>query len=143
MKKVVFVVNQLPGGGLEQVLLDAIKALHDVCETRVVTLFPTRGYYVDEILKIAPVDCLDKYRNRIAKIPFISSIYSRSYEHTWLQSLYLDKYLSLHRPDYVIAFAEGWTLKTVAATHYSCHKVAWIHTDFTKDVLATRNKQKK
>lgn len=139
MESIVFVVNSLSGGGLEQVLVDVVKALHSNYHIYVITLFTTQSKYVDEIKKCSDVICLDAWRNQVQRIPLVKSIYSRTYEMTWCQRFLLDHKLRTIAPICVIAFAEGWTLKAVSSLHDKSKKIAWIHTDFTADTRIADN----
>lgn len=132
-KKILFVVNYLPGGGLEQVLYDTVEALKSSADIQVLSIYQTNSHYLDKISCYCQVSFLDGYRHQL-RGKLIKSFYSRLFDTTWFQKILFKQYLKKTQFDIVIAFAEGWSIELVANSDpKGTKKFVWIHTDFTKN----------
>ncbi len=125
MKKVLFVIDSLNGGGAEKILLEIINSLNPKeYQVDLMTVW-NRGDYISQLPSTIPY-------HTIVKRP----------GNKWFDKLYgfmiekSIKYLScrllhaLFRPgkyDVEIAFLEGASTKIVAGA--TCKKYAWVHTD--------------
>ena len=132
MKKILFVVESLSGGGAEKVLTTLIKNLDkNKYDITVFTVVKT-GVYVNQIHQY----CKLKYGlNDYNDYHFLGKIYYRiklkliykinpKIVYNWLIK---DKY------DTEIAFVEGFDTKLVAASsNNKSNKIAWIHIDMVK-----------
>lgn len=133
MKKILFVVNYLPGGGLEQVLVDTIMALNQKANLHILCIYKSNSRYLNDIVKTCKVSFLDSFRHSF-DMPLIKSIYSRLYDKKCFQQLLFNRFIKNHSQDILVAFAEGWSLEVVAKSpEPKSKKIAWIHTDFTKN----------
>lgn len=130
MKKILLVVNKITEGGLEQVLCDFIKSIHQEFEIQVLAIYQTDSRYVQRIKKIVKFDSLDSKRNCF-KNRIIRSMYSRMVDHLWIQQILYDHFISSSASDIYVAFSEGQATLLVAKSKVSNRKkYAWVHTDF-------------
>lgn len=144
MKKLLFVVESLSGGGAEKVLLTLVEHLEkSKYDVTVFTVVKT-GVYVNELEQYCTVDYgLKDYTeySLLGKIYYkikLNLIYKLNIKlvYKWLIK---DKY------DVEIAFVEGFDTKLVAASNNKQSiKLSWIHTDMLENKFADRyfkNKQ--
>lgn len=140
MKKILFIMNNLGGGGAERVLIDMLNT------------FDYSRYEVDLFL----VNCEGVYLNEVNKKVKIYKMYGdKHFNNKYLENLYLNfKYRLLHhfpgimyrlfikkKYDIEIAFLEGFPC-TYLLSHSSnkkSKKIAWVHIDLEKSrVLETK-----
>lgn len=133
MKKILFIMNNLGGGGAERVLIDILDS------------FDYSKYEVDLFL----VNCEGVYLNEVNKNVNIYKMYGdKHFKNKHLENLYLNlKYRLLkHFPkvmyklfikkryDVEIAFLEGFpcTYLLANSNNKDSKKIAWVHTDLSK-----------
>lgn len=129
MKKVLFVVENLGGGGAEKVLLTLIKNLDkSKYDITVYTIIET-GVYVDEMKKYCKVKHALKDYN---KYSFLGKLYYKVkckliYK---LNIKIVYKWLIKDKYDVEIAFVEGFDTKLVSSSNNeNSKKYAWVHID--------------
>lgn len=133
-KKVLFLIDSLPGGGAEKVLVDIVENLNkDKFDIRVMTTL-AGGVHVDNIKKNVkykpffedlkdPDSRLEKFIYRF-KGKFRYLFYK--YVPCWL----MHKIFIGNKYDIEIAFLEGHATKIIgSSTNKYSKKLAWVHTD--------------
>lgn len=129
MKKILFVVESLSGGGAEKVLLTLVKNLNkEKYDITVFTIVET-GIYVNEMKKYCQVKSALKDYNEY-------SVFGRLYYKIKMKLIYnlnikfVYRWLIKKKYDIEIAFVEGFDTKLVAASNNkNSKKYAWIHID--------------
>lgn len=147
MKKILFLIHTLNGGGAEKVLVNLVKGLDkDKYQITVMTIV-NEGIYIDELKKLPNVtyryifnSFFKKYRlnkghkyNKIA-IKCMNKIWKgyrsfiKNHNNRFISSFFIhEKY------DVEIAFLEGMCAKIISnSANKHSKKIAWIHTDLTK-----------
>lgn len=131
MKKILFVVENLSGGGAEKVLLTLVKNLSK--EKYSITLYTivNTGVYVEEIKKYCTVKYALKDYKEYSKTGKL--YYKIKYQMIYkLNSFFVYKWLIKEKFDIEIAFVEGFDTKFVAASrNKNSKKYAWVHTDMS------------
>lgn len=128
MKKVLFLIESLSGGGAEKVLSVIVKYFD--YEKYEVTVCPVvdEGVYCEDVKKY-----VTHYKPIIFhKGPFMSRLWYRIkyklvYSYLplcWVYKLYVPK-----NNDVEIAFCEGFVTKLLSHANSKSKKIAWIHTD--------------
>lgn len=144
MKKILFIMNNLGGGGAEKVLLDLLEVF-DYKKYKIDILLVTReGIYIDRLndnirLKSIynPIRCKNKKIRNI--IEFIRGKFIR-YFATLIYSIVVKE-----NYDVEIAFLEGFptTYLLANSTNKTSKKIAWVHTDLEKSrTLSLKNEEK-
>lgn len=137
MKKVLFVIESLSGGGAEKVLTTLVKHLpRERYDVTVLTVTAT-GVYVDEVQKYCRLRYMlpsyETLANPIAKLRYRLDyrwIYSKPVERVYRRYI-KENY------DVEIAFVEGFATKLVAAsTNPDSKKICWVHTDMERNPYA-------
>ena len=127
MKKILFLIRSLEGGGAEKVLVDYLKGLdHDTHSYKITVLaLYNAGIYIDKI----PEDIEYKF---IIKNPSLNKrrIVDRLFKY--LPDVFLRKLFIKDSYDVEISFMEGNQGKLISAAPSSVKKILWIHTDVTK-----------
>lgn len=130
MKKVLFFLESLKGGGAEKVLLDIVKHLpKDEYQIKVM-LVTDNGVYDEEIKNYCVYESIlhtEQYKSNIAKRLLYSLKYRWIYKCSpnWIYRKYIG-----NEWDIVIGFVEGFATRIVAcANSNSVKKVAWVHVD--------------
>lgn len=129
MKKILFVVENLGGGGAEKVLLTLVKNLNkEKYEITVFTIIET-GVYVDEFKKYCKVESALKDYESYSK--FGKIIYKVKCKLIYkLNTKYVYKKLIKEKYDIEVAFVEGFDTKFVASSNNKkSKKYAWVHID--------------
>jgi len=137
MKKVLFVIESLGGGGAEKVLTTIIKYLDKTQFDITVLLVAETGVYVDEVKKYCKVQSMlpeyEKLNNFIDKIRYkleYKYIYSAKPENVYAKYV-KEKY------DIEIAFVEGYATKFVmGSSNVKSKKICWVHIDMEKNPYA-------
>lgn len=137
MKKILFVIESLSGGGAEKVLTTLVKHLPREQYDVTVLAVTATGVYVDEIKKYCRFQyMLPDYKtltNPIAKLRYRLDyrwIYSEPVEQVYRRYI-KEKY------DVEIAFVEGFATKLVAAsTNPDSKKICWLHIDMEQNPYA-------
>lgn len=137
MKKILFVIDMLRGGGAEKVLVDTVKYLDkDKFEITVLSVFDG-GKYVDEIKKYANYKYIFPQYNQkniveriLSSIKYrIAKFRLRNINPTSLYKTVIDE-----KYDYEVSFLEGYSASIVSgSTNKESYKIAWIHTDLIKN----------
>ena len=129
MKKVLFFVESLAGGGAEKVLLTLIKNLDKTKYDITVFTVVKTGVYVEEFEKNCRVLCaLDNYSN----LNFLQKIMYRVKNKLIykLDPKYVYKKLVKDSYDIEVAFVEGFDTKIISSSsNANSKKYAWVHTN--------------
>lgn len=130
MKRVLFFLESLKGGGAEKVLLDIIKQLPASQYQIKVLLVTDNGVYDEEIKKYCSYESIlhtNQYKGNIVKRLFYSLEYRLVYKcpPKWIYKKYIG-----NEWDIVVGFVEGFATRIVACADLdSIKKVAWVHVD--------------
>ena len=137
MKKILFVVESLSGGGAEKVLTTLVKHLsRERYDVTVLTVTAT-GIYVNEVQKYCRLRYMlpsyETLANSIEKLKYRLDyrwIYTKPVEQVYRRYI-KESY------DVEIAFVEGFATKLVAAS-WNCasRKICWVHTDMVRNSYA-------
>ena len=126
-KKILFLINDLKGGGAEKILLDTVKEIdHNKYEINVCTIFNDGIYdmqikeYCDAFLNIYNIKIFPKSLRK-----YIKSFLLRRIKYFNTKQL-LCNFLSY---DIMIAYLEGPSTKIIAECKKNCKKIAWVHID--------------
>lgn len=130
MKKVLFFLESLKGGGAEKVLLDIVKHL-PVDEYQIkVMLVTDNGVYDEEIKNHCVYESIlhtEQYKSNIVKRLFYSLKYRWIYKCSpnWIYRKYIG-----NEWDIVVGFVEGFATRIIACADSNyVKKVAWVHVD--------------
>lgn len=147
MKKILFIINSLPGGGAEKVLYDILRKIDKKKFNIEIFLINKEGIYVDKIKKLnIKIDYL--FLERKDKIDFIL------YRKIKSCILLIKKYLYLSFPklisklknkryDIEIAFLEGNPTLLLGNRKTTALKIAWVHNDLEKHRVLSKKNEKK
>lgn len=137
MKKILFFVESLSGGGAEKVLATLVKNMDKTkYDITVLTVVKT-GIYVDEV---------EKYCRLISMLPEYEAIsnpidrlkYKVDYKLIYMlpvKNVY-GKYIQ-NQYDVEVAFVEGFATKLISAsTNPNSKKICWLHIDMEKNPYA-------
>ena len=128
MRKVLFVIESLAGGGAEKVLSVLIK--HFKYEKYEVTVCPIvdEGIYCEEVKRQ-----VTQYKPIISyKGPFLNRLWNRiKYKlvYSYIPICWVYKMFLPQGNDVEIAFCEGFVTKLLSHANSKSKKIAWIHTD--------------
>lgn len=137
MKKVLFVIESLSGGGAEKVLTTLVRHLPRERYDVTVLAVTATGVYVDEVRKCCRLQYMlpsyETLTNPIEKLRYRLNyrwIYSKPVEQVYRRYI-KENY------DVEIAFVEGFATKLVAAsTNRDSKKICWVHTDMERNSYA-------
>lgn len=133
MKNILFIVNHLKNGGIEQVLLDYVLLLKNDYNITVLSIYHSESYYQSEINKQVKYFSLDILRTKI-KTHLLKSVYSRLFDRISIQKLLVKKFIKKNIYETIIAFSDGTSIELTASIFTkNLKKVAWVHTDFLED----------
>lgn len=156
MKKVLFLIHTLNGGGAEKVLVNLItkmdKSKYDITVMTIVN----EGIYIDKILEIPGVKYkyifntfFNKYRKNTKH--FFNKCFVKIMNIIWDFYKFIIKYFRIskivikEKYDIEVAFLEGMCAKIISnSDNKDSKKIAWIHTDLnklTKSSLTFRSKK--
>lgn len=147
MKKVIFIMNTLNGGGAEKILVNILDKLNKKYQ---VTLFllHNEGIYLEEIKKIKNLKyefLFDKYQFSNLKILYKFQVLVYKLRKA-LFCLFPDRILRVKKIDtetaVVIGFLEGPVTLFLANLKKYKRKIAWIHTDLEKHKTLNRKLEK-
>lgn len=137
MKKILFVIESLSGGGAEKVLTTIVKHLPRERYDVTVLAVTATGVYVDEVKKYC------RLRYMLPNYETLTSPIEKFWyrlEYRWIYSKPVEKVYRRYireRYDVEIAFVEGFATKLVAAsTDPSSKKICWIHIDMEQNPYA-------
>ena len=137
MKKVLFFIESLAGGGAEKVLSTIVKHLDKQSYSITVMTVTKTGVYVEEVEKYAKIisllphysptsNILDRIKYHLAYKEIYHSSPERIYKK-YVKDLY----------DVEVAFVEGFATKFIAAsTNPNSRKICWVHIDMEKNPYA-------
>lgn len=140
MKKILFFIESLSGGGAEKVLSDIVSNLdRDKYDITVCTV-TDEGVYQEQVSKVCKYRSLLKMKNYRAggfrKVLFwlkLKAIYS-------LPVMVIYRFFFREKYDIEVAFVEGFVTKIIAAsTNVSSRKLAWVHVDMIQNQYADSN----
>lgn len=147
MKKVLFCIDSLGGGGAEKVLVDIIKKIDKSKYDIDVFITFYSGIYIEEIEKYLGKKVktfiymnkkniqnvfYKKYNEIIYKIK-----YKLAFDYPkMIPALFLKKY------DIKIAFLEGRTTNLVSKLGNDGYKIAWVHIDMEKNNIWSKTEQR-
>lgn len=133
MKNILFIVNHLKNGGIEQVLLDYVLLLKNDYNITVLSIYHSESYYQSEINKQVKYFSLDILRTKI-KMHLLKSVYSRLFDRISIQKLLVKKFIKKNLYETIIAFSDGTSIELTASIFpKNFKKIAWVHTDFLED----------
>lgn len=124
MKKVLFLINTLNGGGAEKVLVDTVNNLdHTKYDITVQTVFD-EGVYKAKLSKIINYKTIILSKNKLIKRILSRVLFTSLVIHLTYRFFIEKQY------DYEIAFLEGLPTKIISkSTSKKAKKYAWVHTD--------------
>ncbi|SDB06771.1 glycosyltransferase [Eubacterium oxidoreducens] len=141
MKKVLFVIESLAGGGAEKILTTIVKNLDKTkYDVSVLTIVKT-GIYVKQVEEACNLlYILEDYETMTSPLKKMQykSAYKKIY-HADPQKVY-EKYIT-DDYDVEIAFVEGFATKLVAASNRPSKKYAWLHIDMIENAHADTHYQ--
>lgn len=124
MKKVLFLIGSLKGGGAEKVLVDTVNALDsNEYQITVQTLFNDAGYQPKLAKHVRYKTIVTHKQSLLRKIAAKTLFYILNTQLVY-EWYIRDDY------DYEIAFLEGLPTKVISgSTNRNAKKIAWVHTD--------------
>lgn len=133
MKKLLFVINNLNGGGAEKALLVLAKILKKENYDITILLIEREGIYIKEAEKEFKILNIFNKRNIFNKIKIFRKINTayRIYFIKYFYKYILEKKLQKNY-DVVISFLEGISTELISEIK-NMKKIAWIHTDLSKN----------
>lgn len=133
MKKLLFVINNLNGGGAEKALLVLTKILKKENYDITILLIEREGVYIKEAEKEFKILSIFKKRNIFNRIEIFRKINTayRIYFIKYFYKYILEKKLQ-NNYDIVISFLEGVSTELISKIE-NIKKVAWVHTDLSKN----------
>lgn len=122
MKKILFSIPELRGGGAEKVLIDILKNLDKEKYEITLLLFYRKAVYLDEVPKnIKIISISDKLGYKFSKL--WTKIFCKVPDFFYKMMIKEDY-------DVEIAFMEGLSTKFIAhSSNKKSEKIAWVHTD--------------
>lgn len=147
MKKVLFIMNSLPGGGAEKVLYDILKRLDKKKYHVEIFLINNEGIYIEKIKQLGiKIDYL--FSKRKDKINFIlykkiKSCFLLIKKKIYLKFPKLISKLKNRKYDIEIAFLEGNPTLLLSHRKTEALKISWIHNDLKKHRVLSIKTEKK
>lgn len=134
MKKILFVIGSLGGGGAEKILVDTINemSLND-CQITLCSLFD-EGVHKRELNKSIDYHAIVKIKNPILK-KIISYIVLYVIPTKILYKKFIQK---IGIFDYEVAFLEGLPTKILSNSQSNAIKYAWVHINFQNNFDSLR-----
>lgn len=140
MKKILFVVESLGGGGAEKVLTTLLRNLDKTKFDITVLTVVNAGTYVEEISAYCHLKyMLPDYEQLHGTFEKIK--YKLKYKYIYSQPInrVYSKYVT-EKYDVEIGFVEGFSTKFVAAsTNADSKKICWVHIDMENNPYADKN----
>lgn len=137
MKKILFMIGSLDGGGAEKVLLELVRNLNKDKYAITVMPFWYEGVYLEEIKKYVK---LKKMLPGSSEEKKIGKYYKRFFMHVirHLSPKILYRIFVRERYDVEIAFIEGVPTKIISGSfRENVKKYAWVHIDLEKQPYST------
>ena len=138
MKKILFIMYDLNGGGAEKVLLEILKKLNRNKYQVDLFLLRKQGIYLKETAKLVEIKSLTGKRsflNKFILFKKLSSLYREIKIRLFIAIPYLMKLYIKKDYDVEVAFLEGVTTKLLSKRKSNSKKIAWIHVDLSKSKL--------
>lgn len=136
-KKILFLINNLLGGGAEKILIETIKKIDkSKYDIDLMTIYDD-GIYIDEAKKLVNYKTMFKKHKKFWGISFYSFVlrYLKIMPATFLYRKYIRK-----KYDVEIAFLEGAPTKIISGSNnYKSRKICWVHVDPVAQKLSTKN----
>lgn len=124
MKKILFLINTLDGGGAEKVLVDMVNALDKTKYDITVQTVTDRGIFKERLTKDVNYKSIVKIKNTFLRHVFTYII------NFILPPRVVYKLFIENEYDYEVAFIEGVPTKIIAASsNIKSIKYAWVHID--------------
>lgn len=120
MKKILFFIPNLCGGGAEKVLINLCNNLIDKYDITLLTIF-NEGIYIDKLDK--RIHYMSIHNHKITGIRLILKL---------IPNKLLSKIYIKGKYDIVISYLEGITTKILSSFKNSQYKIAWIHSKISK-----------
>ena len=129
MRRVLFFLESLKGGGAEKVLLDLIKSLGPTEYKIKILVVTNNGIYDDEIKEYCEYESILDTNQLNGKI-YDRLIYKLKYKLIYkLPTSYIyNRYIG-NEWDTVVAFVEGFPTKVISNADDHINSVAWVHVD--------------
>ncbi len=131
MTKILFIVNHLNGGGIEQMLLNLTSCLYSKYDIYILTIYHSSSTYVNKLSNYATILTIDNLSLRKNRI--IAPIYSRLFDNIKIQKILFNIWIKNRLFDRIIAFSEGFATKIATQKLKNIKKLAWVHTDILED----------
>lgn len=130
MKKILFVIESLSGGGAEKILVDLLRNLDKSKYEITVLAISEAGIYTEEVKKLC------NYRKILPDFSKIDTVWEKFFYKLRYKLVYslpteviASRYIK-ETFDIEVAFVEGFATKFVSASPYKNKKLAWVHVDF-------------
>ncbi len=122
MKKILFLINTLSGGGAEKVLVDLVNNMDKSKYSITLLTRDLTGIYFKDVASDICVKSINKFKNPLLKKLF-NKLLTSVLKPEWVYNLFV-------KGDYDIevAFLEGEPTKILSASPNK-NKIAWVHTD--------------
>lgn len=145
MKKVLFIIESLNGGGAEKVLYDIVKNIDKTKYKIDILLLRNQGVYIEKIQEEGiKIDYIFDKRRDLVQLKFyrkIKSFFLRGVYYFYYKYL-INKKIN-NKYDIEIAFLEGWSTYLLANRKSKAKKIAWVHIDLEKHKTINRRLEKK
>ena len=130
MKKILFIIESLSGGGAEKVLTTLLQHINYNHFDITLCCISNIGKYLNDIHpNVHYISILPKPNNLTG---FSKFCYQIKYKliYNWLPLKWVYQWFIPHRADVEIAFVEGFTTKLLAhSTNKKAKRIAWVHCD--------------
>lgn len=137
MRKVLFFIESLSGGGAEKVLSDIVANVDSKEFDVTVCTVTDQDVYQDKVMQ----SC--KYFSFLKKRDYNAGGFRRVYYWIMLKLIYgfptrwIYKWFIKEHYDIEVAFVEGFATKFIVASNdFNSKKLAWVHTDMLKNTYA-------
>lgn len=128
MRTILFVVNNIPGGGVEQVLCDVCSILQEKYCLKVLSIYESDSVYEKQLREYASLNVLLKLNTAYVFHRFKCRLFDNIIGMTFL----FKRFVKHLKPDIIVSFADGLSLDLVART--SSFRLAWVHTDYLNEI---------
>lgn len=124
MKKILFFINSLYGGGAEKVLVELVNSLSPQKYDITLCTLANEGIYQSYINENIKIESLIKVRNPKIRKAF-SWLILFVFPPKWIHHIFFDK-----KFDVEVAYLEGYPTKLIAnSSNPNAKKLAWVHID--------------
>lgn len=143
MKRILFVIDNLTGGGAEKVLYDILRNI-DLSKYKIeLFLLENKGIYKEKVQKLGiNIDYLFKERKDLfSNILYrkFKSMIIRILRYFYCRYPFLIRKLKNKNYDVEIAFLEGYSTVLIANRKNNSKKIAWVHIDLEKHRILNKN----